>query len=143
MAGTPSQRMPGVSTRGGAGAAESAPTVRQVGNVVGANAFRESTDAATFAAFDALPLTVRRALAEGVNFFCPVTVLEDFEALAASVGSIRATAQVLAKIKRSEGAEMGWFAVAYEKAHGRPYPHLAADATILRYDEAQRVRGRR
>ncbi len=81
--------------------------------------------AATWAAFDALPREVRRALWES-----PVPINPDSVAQALAWASVR---EVLARIERNIYQEVDLFAEQHRRRHGYELPHVAADVGMQRY----------
>lgn len=81
---------------------------------------------ATWATFDALPREVRQALWES-----PVPINPDSAAAALAWTSVR---EVLARIERNVLGEIDLFAAQHRGQHGYELPHVAADASLVRYD---------
>ncbi len=97
-----------------------------------------------FDAFDALPRELRRALHEGV---CPWSALENAAEMRAGLRAGLNRTQVAMLLaddtRRADLVDVEDFArVAWPAQYGA-YPHLAAGASILRYDERRIQRERR
>lgn len=96
-----------------------------------------------WAAFDRLPPALRRALHEAVIDWCPLQerwLLN--KRLKAGMTPEAAIAEALEVLRRDERAEIALFACHWPARLGR-YPHVGANATVLRYGERARVAAER
>lgn len=95
------------------------------------------------AAFDRLPLPIRRALHEAIVAWDPREcrwLLN--KAIKAGVPQEQAVWDQVADIQSDDEREVRQFAYHWPARFGRLTPHVRADATILRYDEVSIVRRR-
>ena len=75
--------------------------------------------------------------------WCPLYLRKALDEIIGSGWPAQAAAKALANaLRRASQTEVDSFARKWPSRFG-PYPHLAARATILRYDEAERVRAAR
>lgn len=98
-----------------------------------------------WAAFDLLPPQLRAALQEVNVDYCCVCTLRDFHRFRRRGLSMAESADhVIVSLLSGEDEDIALFDRSWRKAGHGPYPHAAANATILRYEEARHVRaGRR
>lgn len=88
-------------------------------------------------AMDRLPAPIRRALHEAVNDWDPREIRWFFnKRIKAGWPEAIAVAAEIASIAHADATEIARFAHRWPARFGE-YPHLAADATILRYDEGR------
>ena len=87
------------------------------------------------ACFDALPAPIRRALHEAIGTWDPREIRWTLnKRLKAGQLEAEAIAAEVASIRDEDEAEVLAFQYYWPSRFGR-YPHLAAEATIIRYDE--------
>ena len=84
-------------------------------------------------AFDSLPGPIRRQLDENNLKLSSATVLAYFQSIERQVGSLRALDVTLRKMRELEANEILVFSGEHKASFGYPLPHVAAQATILRY----------
>ena len=94
-----------------------------------------------WAAFDALPSDVRRALHEGQDW-CPLWIAAEYRKAFKVMSYADATRAAVRLVRLADALERADFAAAYAKKYG-PLPAQAARSTIVRYDEVERQRARR
>ena len=93
------------------------------------------------AAMDRLPATLRRALHEAVVEWDPRWVRWELNRqVKAGIPPDVAAAVIAAALRRDDEWEVLHFARCWPARFGAGTPHAQARATILRYDEAARVR---
>ena len=96
-----------------------------------------------WAAFDRLPPVLRRAHQEAAINWCS---LEERwllnKAIKAGATEKQAVATLVADLRSEEAAEIQLFANHWPARFGQ-YPHLGAEASVMRYDERAEVSGRR
>lgn len=101
----------------------------RLGNNVAATLISYDTVENDFRHFDALPLEIRRVIADAaVKLACGA--LADHAAWSVKNGGIGRT---IDRIHEFERNEILAFAGQWRDAAGRGYPHVAADATIQQY----------
>lgn len=111
-------------------------------NDVGAAAF-STFRGDPMACLDRLPAPIRRAIHEGVLDWDPrVERWALNKLLKAGVPMDQAVASIVQRLRDADAREVLDFAHRWPSRFGRYTPHWNAGATILRYDEASRVRGR-
>ena len=92
---------------------------------------------------DRLPPPVRRALQESTIDWCSIHSLVEIDRhISQGWTSTKSAAAEVASIKRAEKTELAAFAKRYQRKFGI-FPHVAARASILRYDSCRRARVRR
>jgi len=89
--------------------------------------------AATFTALDALPESLRRAVMFSAFVWETPDVLDQFRRAARAKSREWATDWMIASIAAADTQAVRERAAQYRSRYGRPYPHVAADATILGY----------
>lgn len=88
-----------------------------------------------WAAFDALPPAVRRRMREHAYDAWAVNALMLWRAFRRrTANSGRAERRLLRYLDECEAMELRAFAEAFAAGHGAPLPHLAAGASVLRYE---------
>ena len=95
------------------------------------------------AAFDALPLALRRALNENATKLAAPRIWHHARWAIQEFGPVFAIETSLRKIATLEENEIKVWAGRYEGLGYGPYPHVAAGATILRYGLLGPARNRR
>lgn len=94
-----------------------------------------------WAAFDALPSSIRRRIQEHAYDAWTVNALALWRSFLRQTGSrARAERRLLRHIETCEALERAAFDAAHRRAHGTPLPHEAARASVLRYSDAARGR---
>ncbi|MGG5887169.1 DUF6525 family protein [Falsiroseomonas sp. HC035] len=86
-----------------------------------------------WAAFDALPPAIRQRMQDHAYDAWAVNALMLWQAFRRRLGSSAcAERRLLNYLGDCEALERAAFAEAYRQAHGRPLPHVASGATVLR-----------
>ena len=89
-----------------------------------------------WAEMDALPAELRAALHDSARPIAVSGVAREYKKLLAmGLTELAATNRILADIRGLESREIRGFAVAYRQDQKRPYPHLSAGVSILRYKD--------
>ena len=99
------------------------------------------TDLSTFAALDQLPPELFRAVAFGARVWDAPTILALYNNARRTRGDEGAIAWLAASIEGGDEADVIDFGWKFQTKYRIPLPHLAAEASILRYLEP--VAGRR
>ena len=90
-----------------------------------------------FAALDALPLQIRRAIQEAITPWCVLAIADRYEMLAGKYNESFATARIVAWIEDVNLREIARFARTRWPEELGVYPPIAARSTMMTYDEAR------
>jgi len=94
-------------------------------------------DGDAWAAFDSLPPAIRRHLQEHAYDPWAVNALALWRMFRRQAGCPRrAERRLLRHMRECEAEELRTFAAAFQARYGTPYPHVAAQASVLRYASA-------
>lgn len=101
------------------------------------------TDLATFQALDSLPSELRREVCFAARVWDAVDVLALYNGAARRNGHASAVGWLRASIHAGDEQDVAQFAFRHQLKHGYALPHLAAEASILRYQPPRRARASR
>lgn len=92
-------------------------------------------------AMEALPGVVAAAIGENATNLAATSVLRYFQSVLRQIGDPnRAALATVRKLRDLEAGELAVFAGEFKGLHKLPLPHVAANATVLRYGS---IRSRR
>jgi hypothetical protein len=95
-----------------------------------------------FMAFELLPSRVRRAMIDANLNWNPIEALERLDDLYQDMPRPDAVAAYVYELRCCDVGELHNFAEKWRRRMGTIYPHLAAEATFIRYHSAKRRRRR-
>ena len=98
------------------------------------------TDLSTFAALDALPPELFREIGFSARVWDAPTILDLYTGAQKARGHNGAVGWLIASMRYADEQDVFDFGFKYQTRYKSPLPHLAAEASVLRYQEPVGVR---